>query len=390
MANRNLMNRKLRTQLCAFAAVLLMVASAFVVISSPDRSLADSTPVAVGSTMNTQTVTYYPTVSDMSSGTNGVSAQYYDIASSEYNPQFWNNSGKISQSIPNWTPPTTSKSLTTVLKLTGSASDTLVVNFPTESTEVSGLTIGYAVTDVACNDLDVEGARVTHSGNAITLDPKDTEQHIVTVTYTMTYGKVFGGWSDGTEYIVVDGKAVLITNPLELEAWEWNGNNVTKTGDCVYQYDPVVTYKISKIVEKRTAQSGDVFIVLDDGDGELEDEDQIIVVKKVTEGVLTSIVFQDVTYAVDGFADVKVNSYLPGDTLPRAVSKLFSMWIEPDLFTKVNSGTEIGTGTSGVTAKILESAPSLLCAGQDGGSHPICVQFYMEYRTWKQLLMYVR
>ncbi len=84
------MNRKLRTQLCAVAAVLLMVASAFVVISSPDRSLADSTPVAVGSTMNTQTVTYYPTVSDMSSGTNGVSAQYYDIASSEYNPQFWN------------------------------------------------------------------------------------------------------------------------------------------------------------------------------------------------------------------------------------------------------------------------------------------------------------
>ena len=351
------MNRKLRTQLCAVAAVLLMVASAFVVISSPDRSLADSAPVAVGSTMNTQTVTYYPTVSDMSSGTNGVSAQYYDIASSEYNPQFWNNSGKISQSIPNWTPPTTSKSLTTVLKLTGSASDTLVVNFPTESTEVSGLTIGYAVTDVACNDLDVEGARVTHSGNAITLDPKDTDQHIVTVTYTMTYGKVFGGWSDGTEYIVVDGKAVLITNPLELEAWEWNGNNVTKTGDCVYQYDPVVTYKISKIVEKRTAQSGDVFIVLDDGDGELEDEDQIIVVKKVTEGVLASIVFQDVTYAVDGFADVKVNSYLPGDTLPRAVSELFSMWIEPDLFTKVNSGTEIGTGTSGVTAKILENLP---------------------------------
>ena len=97
MSNRNLMNRRLRTQVCAVAVVLIMVASAFVFVEIPDRSVGE--PVSP----TNHSITYHY---DNIDTVNPVSVTYYGIAATEYNPEFW--SGTVDGvSVSNWSGPST-------------------------------------------------------------------------------------------------------------------------------------------------------------------------------------------------------------------------------------------------------------------------------------------
>ena len=259
-------NRKVsgRMKLLAVLAVLAMISSAWVFAFHD----SDDSSAAPGDTMNTQTVTYYPTVG---SDTNGVSASYYDIASSEYNPQFWNNTGKITAA--NWVSGTLTKSgLTLTLKGKSPNSSGVTITFPSTDEGTVGGSASYTVTGVSCSDSTV----VSHSGNVITLNATDTSEHTVTVTYSMTYYKVFGGWTDGVRFAVSGEDVVVFDNPTGLTA-----------GDFIYNYDPNVTYTVSRIVSSsnvKTAVTDDVFVIDTDG--------KAIVIKKISDievgGTLTA------------------------------------------------------------------------------------------------------
>ena len=136
---------------------------------------------------STQTLTYYRNYSDEDTTT--LSIQYYGIASTEYNPEYWAETAKVMQkSGTNWQGPDVE------LEIPGSAATavTLTAN-GVQSGYKAYAPVGYSIVSVSGSS-DVTKAQ---DGSYISFDANG--DYTLTLTFALKTKKVFGGWSVQTE-----------------------------------------------------------------------------------------------------------------------------------------------------------------------------------------------
>ncbi len=103
------------------ALLLLAVALAFVTVSVTDAASAS------------EDYDQYIVYEDPEGGNPDVTVGYYGIAATEYNPEYWKNTGNVGNHA-NWTGPTgepvTVNGFTVTIKSLGKKDNTYTINFP--------------------------------------------------------------------------------------------------------------------------------------------------------------------------------------------------------------------------------------------------------------------
>ena len=172
-------------------AVASLVFSSFIFLTDLDSPVSADTA--------TVTISYYNDgattdggVTTAQNGSKYVNISYEGIASTEYNPEYWADSGKVPDDVGNWTGPTNSNApydFKVSLGVKATASNiTYYISSPS----------GYTLKSVSCGDNVVTVEKV--SDTCFSYSCKNTNQHTVAVilTGTTSVTKVFGGWNTGS------------------------------------------------------------------------------------------------------------------------------------------------------------------------------------------------
>ena len=288
MAHRNqLMNRKLQTQMCAVAAVLIMVASAFVVIGSPDRSSADPAPSTEHS------IAYHYDAGDTVSS---VSVKYYGIAATEYNPEFW--SGTVDGvSTGNWAGP---------------------------SEDDLGMVLARSVIGNAA-DFTYHLKRIIDGSN-----------QYVTVTVGDDFTVTLVQYADGAITYPIGEKGTILTlNGVEKEGKAYsNGYKVQFPGEPAgsfqTHFDIEYVYESSSNSTKiqfTTKPSGGTWIDNSNGTGPADISLTLQPDKATASVPSVNKVFGGWILSYDSTGII-----YPGDVVGRNVTNLYAKWVNPDLF----------------------------------------------------------
>ncbi len=211
------LGRRTKAVISVLAVALLML-SAIVILTDDGGDVS-----AVNATI---TIGYYSDGATVNGGVNYdsdlhdnyVSISYEGIASTEYNPEYWSGTGKVSDDIGDWTGPTNSSApfdVKMTISITATAANT---------TYYVGPPSGYTVKSVDDGgDANVTVA-IPSGKNYFTFESTDTSAHSVDVVLTGTTSvtKVFGGWttgSGGTGTLYLPGDVVPTTATTLFANW---------------------------------------------------------------------------------------------------------------------------------------------------------------------------
>ena len=177
------------------ALFLLAAALAFVTVAVDEVS-------SLGNEEYDQYIVYTdpdgPTGKDANSP---VTVGYYGIAATEYNPEYWNNTGYVGNKA-NWNgpmgEPVTVTGFTVTIKTVGTKNTQYTINFPSNHYVLSATHNGNPITGANIGDHFI---KYTQSAGSDYKSKPDT----LTVTFadiTITPQKVFGGWLNGEDLVL--------------------------------------------------------------------------------------------------------------------------------------------------------------------------------------------
>ncbi|MBR4202072.1 MAG: InlB B-repeat-containing protein [Candidatus Methanomethylophilaceae archaeon] len=240
------------------ALLLLAVALAFVTVSVTDAASASED--------YDQYIVYEDPEGNNASATIG----YYGIAATEYNPEYWSNTGYVGNRA-DWTgpmgEPVTVNGFTVTIKSLGKKDNTYTINFPSNHYVLSATHNGNAITGADIGDHFIRYKQSVGS------DYKSNTPDILTVTFadiSITPQKVFGGWLNDKDELVLPGdvvdkettilKAKWITPDIFVQSADWIDWFLMRNKDggmpTTTEVSVVSAYANLGFVSKKTGDSG--------------------------------------------------------------------------------------------------------------------------------------